>query len=84
LNSDVDVEDAVEPDEIDGLLPFVQVKVCGGEEALWKVTIPLQGDPADTAQSMEMAEGGEEDVIDVLLLEHGPVVDLPVRGKAAR
>ena len=67
----------------EGALPFAHVKISGGEVvAPWNVTIPLQGDPADTAQSIETSEGTEESA--VVEVEHVPVVDIPVREKAAR
>ena len=71
-------------EEVEGALPFAQVKVSGDEVvAPWNVTIPLQGDPADTEQSIEISEGAElgESAVEV---EHVPVVDIPVRAKAAR
>ena len=68
----------------EGALPFAHVKISGGEVAFWNVTTPLQGDPADTAQSIEISEGAGEEENPEEVRHVVPVVDLPVRGTAAR
>ena len=82
MNWEVETEVASDVVEKEGEFPFPQVKYCGGVEELWKVTIPLQGDPAATAQSMATPAGCE---VSAEVEEEHPVIEVcPVMVKAAR